>query len=381
MEMTAEHETFRVSVRDIVEKEIQPFVDDWERARTFPAHELFGTLGAAGLLGLEYEEAYGGGGADHSFSVVLAEEMGRVDCGGVPMAVAVQTGMATPSLARYGTHEQKERFLAPAIAGTAVCSIAVTEPDAGSDVSGIRTRAVRDGDHWVVSGSKTYITNGTQADWVCLLLRTSDEGGYRGMSQLLVPTETPGFRVTRKLEKLGNWCSDTAELGFEDMRVPVANTIGEIGRGFQQQMSQFVVERMVACYGQVTSIERALTRTRDHLRMRTAFGKPLMANQHLAFRLAELSAQLDLARHYNYAMADCFARGEDVTRMATIGKLTLGRLSREVADTCVQYHGGMAYMEDHWASRFYRDTRLISIGGGADEVMLQVLAQMDGFTP
>ena len=269
MQFTPEHTAFRETVRDLVDKEINPFVEDWERARTFPAHELFPVLGAAGLLGLEYEEAYGGGGADHSFSVVLAEELGRVDCAGVPMAVAVQTGMATPSLARYGTHEQKERFLAPAIAGTAVCSIAVTEPDAGSDVAGIRTRAVRDGDSWVVDGSKTYITNGTQADWVCLLLRTSDEGGYRGMSQLLVPTDTPGFRVTRKLDKMGNWSSDTAELAFEDMRVPVENTIGQVGRGFQQQMSQFVVERMVACYGQVTAIERALTRTRDHLRMRT----------------------------------------------------------------------------------------------------------------
>ena len=202
-----------------------------KRPGTFPAHELFKALGTAGLLGLEYDPAYGGQGADHSYTVVLGEELGRMGCAGVAMAIAVQNDMATPSLHSHGSHELKQRYLAPALRGEMVAAIAVTEPDAGSDVAGIRTRAERDGDHWVINGSKLYITNGTQADWLCLLARTSAEGGYRGMSQIVFPTDTPGFSVSRKLRKLGNKSSDTAELSFTDARVPVSNTIGEVGPG------------------------------------------------------------------------------------------------------------------------------------------------------
>jgi citronellyl-CoA dehydrogenase len=289
--------------------------------------------------------------------------------------------MATPSLHRYGSHELKERFLAPAIRGEMVCSIAVTEPEAGSDVAALRTRAVRDGHDWVINGSKLFITNGAQADWVCLLVRTSGEGGYRGMSQIVVETDRPGFRVSRTLDKLGNRSSDTAELSFADVRVPVANTIGETGRGFQQQMEQFQAERMIAAYLQVGSMQKALDRTRDYLAQRQVFGRPLLANDHIAYRLAELSAQLDLVRHYNYACAEAYLRGEDTTRFATIAKLAVGRLSREVADTCLQFHGGTGYMEETWTARFYRDSRLVGIGGGADEVMLSLLARLDRFVP
>ncbi|HUB22831.1 MAG TPA: acyl-CoA dehydrogenase family protein, partial [Streptosporangiaceae bacterium] len=255
-----------------------------------------------------------------------------------------------------------------------------TESDAGSDVAGLRTRAERDGDHWVINGSKLYITNGAQADWICLLARTSGEGGYRGMSQIVVETGRPGFLVSRTLHKLGNWSSDTAELSFTDVRVPVSNTIGEIGRGFQQQMEQFQQERMIAAYLQVGSMQKALDRTRDYLAQRQVFGRPLLANDHIGYRLAELSAQLDLVRHYNYACAEAYLRGEDTTRFATIAKLAVGRLAREIADTCLQYHGGIGYMEETWTARFYRDSRLIGIGGGADEVMLNLLARLDGFT-
>jgi citronellyl-CoA dehydrogenase len=380
MQFTAEHEALRASVRDLVEREINPRVDEWEEAGRFPAHELFPALAKIGLLGLEYDPAYGGEGADHSFTVVAGEELGRIDCGGVPMAISVQMAMATPSLHRHGSHELKERFLAPAIRGEMVCSIAVTEPDAGSDVAGLRTRAERDGDEWVINGSKLYITNGAQADWICLLARTSGEGGYRGMSQIVVETDRPGFRVSRTLHKLGNWSSDTAELSFTDVRVPVANTIGEIGRGFQQQMEQFQQERMIAAYVQVGSLQKALDRTRDYLAQRRVFGRPLLANDHIGYRLAELAAQLDLVRQYNYACAEAYLRGEDTTRFATIAKFAVGRLAREIADTCLQFHGGIGYMEETWTARFYRDTRLISIGGGADEVMLNVLARLDGFT-
>ncbi|UYB39049.1 acyl-CoA dehydrogenase family protein [Streptomyces sp. Je 1-4] len=375
---TDEHRAFRKLVRGVVEREIIPYVEDWERAGAFPAHELFPKLGELGLLGLEYDPEYGGQGADHLFSVVLIEELHRAGAGGVPMAIGVQTMMATPSLAEFGSDDLKRRYLAPALAGSQVCSIAVTEPGAGSDVAGLRTRARRDGDEWVINGSKLYITNGTQADWLCLLARTSDEGGYRGMSQIVVETTTPGFSVSRKLDKLGHRSSDTAELYFDDVRVPVANTIGEIGRGFQQQMAQFVVERMFGAYGAVGSCRWALELTRDFLRGRQAFGKPLAANHHVAYRLAELSAKVDLLESHNYQTAQAYMSGEDTTRQATVAKLTAGRLMREVADVCLQFHGGMGYMEETWTARFFRDSRLASIGGGADEVMLQVLARLDG---
>jgi citronellyl-CoA dehydrogenase len=377
---TDEHQIFRKTLRDLFEREIEPHVDAWEAARTFPAHELFPKLAAVGLLGLEYDEAYGGTAAAHSFTVIAGEEMGRISCGGVPMAMAVQMSMATPALARYGSPALKEQYLAPSIRGELVASIAVTEPDAGSDVAGIRTRAVRDGDEWVINGAKLYITNGTQADWLCLLARTSEEEGYRGMSLIVVPTALDGVVVSRKLEKLGMWSSDTAELSFTDVRVPVSNTIGEIGRGFQQQMIQFQAERLITVYKQVGAIELALQRTRAYLLERQAFGKPLMANQHLQFVLAELSARHDMLKHYARAAADAVERGEDATRFATIGKLMGSRLQREVADAAVQFHGGVAYMAEHWASRFYRDTRLDSIGAGADEVMLRVLARLDGYS-
>lgn len=378
MRLTDEHRAFRASVRSFVETEIDPHVDDWERAGIFPAHELFSKAAAIGLLGLERDPEYGGEGADHSFQMVAAEELGRAHAAGIGMAIGVQSMMATPSLAHFGSDELKRAYLAPALAGTAVSAIGVTEPDAGSDVAGLRTKAVRDGDDWVITGRKMFITNGTQADWVCLLARTGDEGGHRGISQIIVPTSIPGFSVARSLDKLGNRCSDTAELVLDDVRVPVGNTIGEIGRGFQQQMQQFVVERMYAAYSTVGMCEMALERTRTHAADRRVFGGTLASKQHVAFRLAELSAQVDLLRSHNHVVCEGIVAGEDVTRGATVAKLTAGRLAREVADVCLQLHGGMGYMEETWTARFFRDARLGSIGGGADEVMLQVLARMDG---
>lgn len=378
MEFTEEHELFRRTVREFVENEMNPHVEKWEEAGGFPAHDLFRRMGELGLLGVEYDPAYGGGGADHSYTVILGEEVGRTHCGGIPMAISVQTDMATPSLARFGTHELKERYLRPAITGQHVAAIAVTEPDAGSDVAGIRSRAVRDGDEWVINGSKLYITNGTQADWLCALVRTSDEGGYQGMSQVVIPTEADGVEVSRKLDKLGQRSSDTAELVFEDARVPVANTIGEIGRGFQQQMMQFQNERMIAAYQSVGAMEIALERTVRYLKERSVFGRPLIDNQHIQFELADLIADLELVRQFNYAAAEAYIRGEDITRFATIAKLKAARTARRVADVCLQFHGGIGYMEETWTARFFRDSRLWSIGGGADEVMLRTLARIDG---
>jgi citronellyl-CoA dehydrogenase len=378
MQFTPEHELFRKTLRDFVEHEINPHVEQWEAAGIFPAHELFAKLGALGVLGLEYDPAYGGAGADHSYTAIFGEELGRAACGGVPMAIAVQTDMATPSLHRFGSPELKARYLAPTIAGKMVCSIAVSEPDAGSDVAGVKTRAVRDGDEWVINGTKMWITNGTQADWLCLLCRTSDEGGYRGMSQIVVPTDVPGFAVSRKLDKLGMRSSDTAELSFDDVRVPVANTIGEVNKGFQQQMAQFQNERMIAAYLGVGACELALDRTVEYLKQRRAFGRPLIDNQHLQFELGECIAELDLLRHYNYGCVDAYNRGEDTTRFATIAKWKVGKLVRRVADVCLQFHGGMGYVEENWTARFYRDYRLWAIGGGADEVMMRTLVRMEG---
>lgn len=381
MQFTAEHEAFRQSVRGVIEKEINPYVDEWEEACTFPAHELFPKLAKVGLFGLEYEPEFGGQGADHTYTVVLGEELGyTTNCAGIPMAISVQASMATPSLARHGSDELKRDYLAPAMAGEQVVSVAVSEPDAGSDVAGIRTHARRDGDDWVINGRKMWITNGTQADWICLLTRTSDEGGYEGMSQVIVPTATPGFSVGRAIKKMGNHSSDTGELLFEDVRVPVRNTIGEIGRGFQQQMEQFQDERLIAAYLVCAGMKRALERTQEYLQQRDAFGKPLLANQYLQYKLAELVAEVDILTEYSRLAGERYAAGEDVTRMATIAKLKGGRLSREVADTCVQFHGGMGYAEEMWPARYFRDTRLISIGGGADEVMLRVLSMMEGMT-
>jgi citronellyl-CoA dehydrogenase len=382
MQFTPEHELFRKSVRDLVDREINPHADEWEAAGAFPAHDLFPKLAEVGVLGLEYDPAYGGMGADHSYTLVYAEEMGRCATGGVAMAVSVQTDMATPSLHRFGSPELKERFLAPAIRGEQVACIAVTEPDAGSDVAGLRTRAVRDGGEWVINGTKLYITNGVQGDWLCLLARTSEEGGYRGMSQIVVPTATPGLSVSRKLDKLGQRSSDTAELAFVDVRVPVEHTIGEVGRGFQQQMAQFQNERLIAAYMAVGQMAAAVERTAAYLQERRAFGRPLLDNQYLQFRLAELAAEVELLRHFNRACAEAIvseADGATITEMASIAKLKAGRLQREVADTCLQFHGGIGYMEETWTARYFRDSRLLSIGGGADEVMLRIIAQLRGW--
>jgi citronellyl-CoA dehydrogenase len=375
---TPEHDRFRASVRAFVERELNPYVDGWETAGIWPAHQVLPKLAAIGGLGLEYDEECGGQGADHSYTVVLAEELGRADCAGVPMGIAVQAAMATPALARHGSHELKKRWLEPALRGELVCSVAVSEPEAGSDVAGIRTTARRDGESWVIDGRKMWITNGSQADWICLLARTSDEPGYQGMSLILVPTDTPGFSVGRVIAKMGNHSSDTAELVLDGVRVPVSHTIGEPGRGFYLQMEQFQDERLIGAYMAVSGARRALERTVEYLRVREAFGKPLLANQHLQYRLAELVADVDVVHEYCLAAAASKVAGEDVTRMATIAKLKAGRLAREVADAAVQFHGGAGYAEDLWVARYYRDVRLISIGGGADEVMLRVIALLEG---
>jgi citronellyl-CoA dehydrogenase len=379
---TEEHEMFRRSVRNFVEKELNPHIDQWEHDGIAPLHEIFKKMGDLGFLGLNYPETVGGANADIWFTVILNEEIGKTaNAAGVPMAIGVQTGMATPALAKYGSPELQERYLMPAIRGDMVASIAVSEPDAGSDVARIKTRAVRDGEDYIINGSKMYITNGTQADWICLLARTGDGSGYKDMSLIIVPTNTPGFIVSKSLAKLGNWSSDTAVLTFENMRVPVTNRIGDEGKGFYYQMEQFQMERLIGAIAAVGGAERAVRDTMKYTQERQAFGKPLLQNQWIQFKLGELLTEIEATRQLCYYCAALVAEDEtsfQVTRIASMCKLKAGRLVRQVADTCIQFYGGMGYMEETLISRYYRDARLTSIGGGADEIMLQIIAKLEG---
>lgn len=381
---TEEHHMFRKAVRAFVENELNPHADEWEAAGGFPAHQVLKKMGDLGFLGLSYPEEYGGANADIWFTVVLMEELGRCDSAGIPMGISVHTDMCTPALAKYGSPELKQRYLVPALKGDMVGAIAVTEPGAGSDVAGIITRADDGGDAYIINGSKMYITNGTQADWVCLLARTTPGTGYRGMSLIMVPTDTPGFIVSKKLHKLGNHSSDTAVLTFEDMRVPKTNCIGVEGMGFYMQMEQFQRERLVGAVSATAGMERALRRTIDYLRERQAFGMPLIHNQWIHFKLCELLTEIEALRQLNYYTASLMQQDEtslEVVKLASMCKLKAGRLAREVGDTCLQFHGGMGYMEETPISRYFRDARLLSIGGGADEVMLGIIAKLEDMLP
>ncbi|REK19410.1 MAG: acyl-CoA dehydrogenase [Planctomycetota bacterium] len=378
---TKAHQLFRQTVRQFIEQEINPYVDEWEEAKLFPAHDLFKKAGDLGLLGLSYPEEYGGMGGDYWYNIALAEELAHVACGAIPMALGVQTDMATPALAAHGSHELKKKYLEPAIRGDAVCSVAVTEPEAGSDVASIRTKAERQGDEYVINGSKMYITNGAQADWICLLARTTPGTTYKGMSLIVVPTDAPGFSVSKTLKKMGNWASDTAELVFDNCRVPVANCIGEEGMGFIYQMEQFQNERLVSASGAAEGMDKILKMTIEYCRGRKTFGKPLIENQWIYFKLTELITEVEFLRQMCYHCGRLMDRGEDYTREASMCKLKAGRLTRQVADTCVQFHGGMGYMEEYPMARYFRDSRLWSIGAGADEVMLGIIAKFEGIAP
>ncbi len=378
---TEEHEMFRAAVRRFVQNEITPHADEWEEAGISPLHDIMKKMGDLGFLGLNYPEEYGGMDADIWFTVVLHEELCRAPLGGVAMGVSVQTDMCTPALNAHGSEYLKETFLAPAISGDVVGAVAISEPDAGSDVARIRTRADRDGDEYIINGSKMYITNGTQADWVCILARTSDGEDYRGMSLIVVPTDTPGFMVSRKLEKLGQHSSDTAVLAFENMRVPVKNRIGDEGKGFYYQMEQFQMERLVVAIGVVAAAEEVVKATIQYTKERHAFGKPLISNQWIQFKLGELLTEIEATKRMTYYCASLIESGADsteVTRIASMCKLKSGRLSRQVSDTCIQFYGGMGYMEEMPIARYYRDARLASIAGGADEIMLQIIAKLEG---
>lgn len=377
--LTPEHQMFRQTIRRFVEREIDPHVEEWEANKCYPGRTLFPKLAELGALGVSYPEEYGGGGGDYWFNYLMSEELGGAAAAGVSMGIMVHTDMATPALAQFGSEDLKQRFLVPAIEGKLISAIAVSEPDAGSDVAGLTTRADSDGDHYVINGSKMWITNGTQADFIVVLARTTPGQGSKGMSLIVVPTDTPGFKVSRTIDKLGNHCSDTAALSFEDVRVSKANCIGEEGRGFVLQMKQFQKERLVGVGLCLGGMDRAMRMTVEFCKERKTFGKPIIANQYVHFRLAELRTEIEMLRQMAHYCTAQMVAGQDCTREVSMAKLKAGRLCREVADTCMQFHGGMGYAEEYPIARYYRDARLMSIGGGADEIMLGVLAKMEGY--
>ncbi len=381
MIFTQEHEELRRSTRRFIDTEINPYVDEWEKAEIFPAKELFKKLGAAGFLGITKPTDYGGMGLDYSYGMTFTEELGHVACGGVPMAIGVQTDMATPALAVYGSDELKAEFLAPSIAGELVACIGVSEPGAGSDVAGIRTEARADGEDYVINGDKLWITNGVQADWICLLANTGEGQVHKNKSLICVPMDSPGVTVARKINKIGMFSSDTAHIFFEDVRVPQRNRIGMEGHGFVYQMQQFQEERLWGAARSLVGLETVIDATIEYTRQRQVFGRSILDNQVVHYRLAELQTEVEALRALTYRAVELYVGGEDVTRLASMAKLKAGRLSREVTDACLQYWGGMGYTWENQVSRAFRDSRLLSIGGGADEIMLAIICKYMGTLP
>ena len=378
---TQEHKALRETVRRFVDTEINPYVAEWEAEGIFPGRALFRKLGDLGLLGISKPEAWGGQGLDYSFEVAFGEELGAAHAAGLPMAIGVQTNMATPALARYGSDALRDEFLAPAIAGERIASIAVSEPQAGSDVAAIRTVARRDGGDYVIDGQKMWITNATQADFFCVLVNTGGEGRHGNKSLIIVPADTPGVSVGARLGKMGMRVSDTAPVFFEGVRVPKRFRIGEEGQGFTYQMQQFQEERLFGAAMTVKALELCVRSTIDYTRERQAFGRAILDNQIVHFALAELQTEIEALRALLYRATEAYVAGEDVTLLASMAKLKAGRLARTLPDQCLQFWGGMGFVEDTLINRLYRDMRLVPIGGGADEVMQGIIAKLMGIAP
>ncbi|XP_021347595.1 probable acyl-CoA dehydrogenase 6 [Mizuhopecten yessoensis] len=370
-----EHEQMKESLKKIIERDINPNVDQWEAEGQFPAKQVFKTLGDAGLLGVTKPTEYGGLGLDYTYSVAVAEELGTINCGGIPMAIGVQTDMATPALARFGSDELKKEFLAPSVSGDRVACLGVSEVGSGSDVASIKTTAVKQGGDLVINGGKMWTTNAFQADWMCLLANTSDGSVYGNKSLICLPMNLPGVKLARKIDKMGMRSSDTAQVHLEDVRIPASYIIGEEGMGFTYQMLQFQEERLWATAAAILPLDKCITTTAEYTSQRKAFGQPILSNQVVHFRLAELATEVEALRSMLYRAVGQYIQGNDVTMLASMCKLKSGRLAREVTDGCLQYWGGMGFTNEVLISRFYRDFRLLSIGGGADEVMLSIICK------
>ena len=375
---TKDHDMVRRAIKEFVDKEINPYMDEWEEQGIAPLHDLFKKMGDLGFLGIRFDPKYGGQGLDYWYDLILLEEMAHCHGMGIPMAVSVQTHMATPAIEDFGSEYLKETYLKPAIAGDRVAAIAVTEPGAGSDVASLQPSANQDDDAYVINGSKTYITNGTQADFLTLLARTSDDPGYHSFSLFVVPTDLDGVQVSRKLDKLGVRSSDTAELFFDNMRVPAENMIGQEGEGFIYQMQQFQHERFSSLPGGYVTAQDMIDMTVKHIRERIVFGKPLISKQVLRHRIADWLTEIECVKHLTYHIVRMKMAGLDVTREVSMGKLFAARVAQKVADGCLQMYGGLGYMNEMLISRYYRDARLFSIGGGANEVLREIISRTEG---
>ncbi len=376
MKFTSEHEALRRTTRQFVENEINPFTAEWEAAGQFPIHDVFKKMGDLGLLGICKPEENGGLALDYSYNLVVAEELGRINVGGVALAMGVQTDMATPAIARFGSKELRDEFLTPAVAGEKVAAIAVSEVQAGSDVAALKTTAVKDGDDYIINGHKMWITNSLQADFFCLLANTSDGKPHFNKSMIIVPANTPGISFSEPLDKLGMRSSTTAQVFFDNVRVPQRNLVGTEGMGFMMQMLQFQEERMWGAANAMGGMLNCIEQTIQYTRERTTFGQPLIDNQYIHFRFAELMTEVEALKALTYRACELHIAGEDVTKIASMAKLKAGRLTREVADSCLQFWGGNGFMNDNPAAQFYRDGRLVSIGGGADEIMLGIICKL-----
>jgi alkylation response protein AidB-like acyl-CoA dehydrogenase len=373
---TDEHDQLRESIRAFVEKELAPYADEWEET-TFP-DSVFHRMGELGFLGLDKPEQYGGQGGDYYTALVLAEELARSNSGGLAMGVAVHTDMAMPPIMAFGTEEQKQEWVVPAIRGEKILCLGITEPDAGSDVAGVKTRAVRDGDEYVINGSKTYITNGHRADVIVLVTKTDPDAGYDGFTLFLVPMDAPGVIREKKLEKLGMHASDTALLAFQDVRVPESAVLGEVGKGFYHIMWELQGERLIGAAGCVAGAQLCMERTLQYALERQAFGRQIGKFQAIRHKFADMATKIEAARQLVYMTAWRFDNGEYPVREISMAKLFSARVAVEVADECIQIHGGAGYMKEYGVERVWRDMRLNRIGAGTDEIMLDVIGRSYG---
>ena len=374
---TEEHEELRQAIRRFVANELRPHAAEWEEEGWFP-NDVFRRCAELGYLGLKYPEEYGGQGGDYVHDAVLVEELSRCGSGGVAAGIGAHIGIATPPVWKFGTEEQKQRFLVPAIKGEKIAALGITEPDAGSDVAGIRTYARKVDGGWVVNGSKTFITNGVRADFLVCAVKTTEEGGHHGISFLILERDMEGYTVSRKLDKLGWRASDTAELAFDDVFVPEENLLGEENGGFYLIMANFQWERLVMALGAVASMEETLKRAIAYAGERTAFGKPIGKHQAIRHKIAEMALKLETGRALTYHALRLFASGQDATREVTMAKLKTQRDAYEVADDCLQILGGHGYMKEYEIERVVRDLRLGPIGGGTDEIMHEILGRQLG---
>jgi citronellyl-CoA dehydrogenase len=381
MEYSHEHLELQRNLKRFIETDINPYVDEWEAAEIFPAKEVFRKLGALGMLGVSKPVEFGGLGLDYSYSMAMAEALGHIRCGGVPMAIGVQTDMATPALARFGSDALRREFLAPAISGDAVACVGVSEPGAGSDVAAIRTTARKDGGDYIINGSKMWITNSLQADWMCLLAITGDGPAHRNKSLIIVPMDAPGISVGKKIRKIGMNSSDTGLIHFDEVRVPQRFLVGEEDKGFTYQMLQFQEERLWCAANIVQQMQNCIDATIEYTRERKIFGASVLDNQWVHFKLAEMQTELESLRAMTYRACGMYIGGADVTELASMAKLKAGRLARQITDGCMQFWGGMGFTLENPVSQFYRDGRLTSIGGGADEVMLGIICKYMDILP